>query len=72
MTLYCDGKGMSEAWDKGMAVGIQKITTDCVYFRFKDETFEFPTMQVVPSIAHYNGSYYEAKVEDLRKLDGLR
>ena len=61
---------MKEAFDKGLAIGVQQIRTDSVYFRFKDETFEFPTNQVVPKIAKYNGSYYEAKVKDLRRLNG--
>mgnify|MGYP001611760925 CR=1 FL=1 len=60
---------MKEAFDRGLAVGIQQIRTDSVFFRFKDETFEFTTGEVVPKIAKYNGCYYEAKVKDLRKLD---
>ena len=59
---------MNEAYSKGKAVGIQQILTDSVFFRFKDETFEFPTNQVIPEIATFNGSYYEADVKQLRKM----
>jgi hypothetical protein len=59
---------LKEAFEKGLAVGIQQIRTDSVFFRFKDETWEFPTGVVLPKYAHYNGSYYEAKASRLRKL----
>ncbi len=58
---------MNEAWDKGLAVGVPMITTDEVYFRFREETFSFPTYDI-HSIIHYNGCYYEADVKKLRKL----
>ena len=61
---------MKEAFDKGLAVGIQQIRNDSIFFRFKDETFEFPAGEVLGyrGIAKYNGSYYEAKVSALRRL----
>ena len=61
---------MNEAFERGVAVGVQQIRTDSVYFRFKGETWEFPSYEVVPHIAKYNGSYYEAPVKNLRKLKG--
>ena len=59
---------MNDVYDKGLAVGVPQIRKDTIYFRYRDETFEFPTIQVLPNVAHFNGCYYEAKVSKLRKL----
>lgn len=61
---------MNEAYEKGLAVGIQQIKNDSIFFRFRDETWEFPATIVLgyKGVARYNGSYYEAKVSVLRRL----
>ena len=59
---------MKEAYDKGFAVGVPEIRRDNIHFRFKDETWDFPTGIVLPKYAHYNGVYYQAKASRLRKL----
>ena len=55
---------------RGIAQGIGQIARDAIFFRYRDETWEFPTYDVLGyrGIAHFNGVYYEAKVKDLRKL----
>lgn len=59
---------MNEAYSKGFAVGVPEIRRDNIHFRFKDETWDFPTGIVLPKHAHYNGVYYQAKASRLRKL----
>ena len=63
---------MKEAYDKGLAVGIQQIRSDSILFRFKDELWEFPAFYVLgvngKNIAKFNGNYYEAKPSRLRGL----
>ena len=54
---------------KGIAVGESNIKADTLVFRWKDEVFEFPTVELIPGIAAYNGYFYEAKVERLRTLE---
>ena len=54
-------------YKRGIAVGQSNILTDTMTFRFKDELFEFPIIEVI-HIAHHNGYYYEAKVKRLRAL----
>ena len=65
---------MNEAYDKGLAVGVGQITNDCIFFRFKDETFEFPAYDLLghKGVAHFNGVYYEAKVSDLRRIRKMK
>lgn len=59
-------------FDRGIAVGFGDIMNDEIVFRYRDETFEFPTIKVIHLTKH-NGYFYEAKVESLRKLaNGLR
>ncbi len=53
---------------RGMAYGSSNVRTDTMTFRFRDETFEFPTIRVHP-YARYNGYFYEASIDDLRKLE---
>ena len=57
----------SELYKKGIAVGSPDIKTDTVTFRFKDELFEFPTVQIAGKSA-YNGYFYEYPVKKLRKM----
>lgn len=52
------------------AIGVGQIKSDSIFFRAGDETWEFPTYDVLGyrGIAHYNGIHYVAKVADLRKM----
>ena len=61
---------MEEAYARGMAVGLPQIDKDTIFFRYRDEQFEFPAYELLgmPGIAHFNGSHYEADVTKLRKL----
>lgn len=61
---------MEDAYAKGFAVGLPQINTDTIFFRFKNEVFEFPAYDLlgIAGIAHFNGRYYEAKVSKLREL----
>lgn len=52
---------------KGLALGRSDIKNDTVDFRFRDEVFTFSTREVA-HIVQCNGSFYEAKVDELRKL----
>ena len=65
---------MKEAYDKGLAVGVGQVKTDTLFFRYKDETYEFPAIDLlgIKGIAKYNGIYYEAKVKDLRRMKNGR
>ena len=60
---------MRSQWKRGLAVGQTDIITDSIDFRFKDEKFNFPALQVM-DICKQNGSFYTAKVEKLRALRG--
>ena len=60
--------GVDAIYEKGIAVGHGMIHTDTIYFRHRDEVFEFVAYDVVPEYANYNGVHFEAKVTDLRKL----
>ena len=52
----------------GIAIGIPDIRTDAIDFRYQDQTWSFPTYDVVGRIAHYNGVAYEAPVKKLIAL----
>ena len=56
---------------RGYAYGLPQIDTDAIFFRSGNETWEFPTMEVLGyrGIATPLGNYYIAKVKDLRKLE---
>ena len=64
-----------QCYKKGLAVGESRILTDTVFFRFKEETFEFPSNEVVSLVLNW-GTYPQhneiplpvAKVSALRKL----
>jgi len=56
-------------YDKGIAVGHADIARDTVIYRFRDEIFEFPTHKVPRNFLNYNGYFYTAHVDDLRKLE---
>ena len=55
-------------YKEGIAQGFPQISTDTIFFRYKDKTWETPTYGVVGRIAHFNGLHYEAAVKDLKKL----
>ena len=57
-------------YKRGIAIGMGQIKSDAISFRYNDETWEFPTYDVLGyrGIAHFNGMHYEAKVRDLRSL----
>lgn len=61
---------MNEAYRRGLAYGVPQIKTDTIFFRYKEETFEFPAIDVLGAkgIAKHNGCYYEANVKKLRTL----
>ena len=54
-------------YEKDIAVGSSDIRNDKVVFRFKKETFEFPTVELVGKM-EWNGYFYTMKVDRLRKL----
>lgn len=62
-----DDDSVEEFFSKGVALGRSDVMTDTVEFRFRDERYSFPTISTV-GIATWNGNYYTAKVEKLRKL----
>ena len=55
---------------RGIAVGHSEIRTDSLEFAFRTERFTVPTMCAYgpDAIANYNGLFYTARVDDLRKL----
>ena len=58
----------SEVYKRGIAVGHSDVRTDTIMYRFKGETFTFPTSVAWP-FGRYNGYFYEAAIDDLRKLE---
>lgn len=55
-------------YDKGIAVGHSEAHRDVMVFRFRDEVFELPAAAVHP-FARFNGYFYEASIDDLRRLE---
>ena len=55
-------------YERGMAYGHSDVKTDTMIFTFKGEKFEFPCAKGL-QVARYNGYFYEAKIEDLRRLE---
>lgn len=53
---------------EGIAVGWSDIRNDRMHFKFRDETFTFPTIAVPLGVATFNGYFYTAEVETLREL----
>ena len=60
--------GHSALYERGMAYGAANIKTDTIIFRFKEEVFEFP-LSVGWPIAHFNGYFYQASIDDVRKIE---
>jgi hypothetical protein len=54
-------------YDSGRAFGTSDIKSDTMTFRYREEMFVFPTLRVY-GVARFNGYFYEADIEDLRKL----
>lgn len=54
-------------YQRGIAVGAPSIQNDEITFRFKKELFTFPSVDVI-GVCRYNGIFYEARIDDLRKL----
>lgn len=55
-------------YERGIAVGESDIKRDVLVFRFRGETFEFPMVKAV-QVAKYNGYFYEAPIDELRRLE---
>ena len=53
--------------EQGIATGIASIREDAVHFTFYDEHFTLPTVAAL-GIARFNGYFYVAKVDDLRRF----
>ncbi len=58
----------SALYERGVAVGSSDVQKDAMVFRFRDEVFEFPTLKAF-HLARWNGYFYEASVDDIRKLE---
>ena len=54
-------------YDRGIAVGKSDVRNDTMTFRWRDEVYEFPLLEVHP-LAYYNGYFHEIPVEKLREL----
>ena len=54
-------------YDNGRAVCHSDAENDTMVCRFRDEVFEFPTLRTY-GVVRFNGYFYEADVDDLRKL----
>jgi hypothetical protein len=60
---------MEDLYERGIAIGCADIRTDTVTFKYFNEEFTFPTMRAA-GIMKYTGYWYEADIEDVRKLAG--
>ena len=58
----------SALYERGVAYGASNIKTDTMIFKFKGQKFEFPTVKV-HALTYFNGYFYEAKIDDLRRLE---
>lgn len=57
-------------YEKGIAVGQSDVKNDLLVFRFGEEVFEFPTIELVGK-TEWNGYFYTMKADKLRKLAKL-
>ena len=55
-------------YERGYAVGHSDIKRDAIVLQYKDEIFDLPT-SVALRVARFNGYFYEAPIEALRKLE---
>jgi hypothetical protein len=58
----------ASVFERGFAVGHSNIKRDTIEFQFKGEFFEFPAAKAL-TVAKYNGYFYEAPIDALRKLE---
>ena len=58
----------ASVYERGFAVGHSDIRRDAIVLQYKDEIFDLPT-SVALRVARWNGYWYEAPIEQLRKLD---
>ena len=58
-------------YKRGLAWGEADILRDEMTFRFREELFTFPIIDVY-GIATFNGYFYEAKIRKLRELAALK
>lgn len=57
----------SAVYDKGHAVGNSNVRDDTMTFRYREEVFDLPT-RLLHGVSNWNGLFYQAKVEDLRRI----
>lgn len=55
-------------YERGIAVGHADIKTDAVIFQYWDEEISIPTSRLY-GIAKYNGYFYEADIDDVRRME---
>ncbi len=55
--------------NKGIAAGHSNIRRDTIDFFYGDETISIPTISAI-GVSNWNGYFYAAKIEDIRKLQG--
>lgn len=58
----------STVYERGVAVGFSDVHTDEMVFQYKSETFSLPARQA-HQIARWNGYFYEAPIDEVRKLE---
>ena len=54
--------------ERGIATGRSNVRTDTMTFWFKGEEFTLPSLQAF-RVAWWNGYFYEARIDDIRKLE---
>ena len=57
-------------YERGIAVGQSNIVDETMNFRFRDETFTFPTFRVYPLLDNSHLGFYTVPVDKLRELRG--
>ena len=61
----------AELTRRGVAVGESDIREDSITFRFGkkgEHSVTFPTAAVAHGLAQFNGYFYEASIEEVKKL----
>ena len=64
---------IAEVWEKeyfsqGLAICENHIISDTIYFKFRDEAFEFSTRESTHLVTYDQSGYNHASVAKLRKL----
>lgn len=62
------GDSFASVYEKGHAVGHSNVRDDTMTFRYREEVFDLPT-RLLHGISKWNGLFYEAKVDDLRRVE---